>query len=321
MENVTQSAIFQGSDLYSESEKRLVQTCYATVFRIQMAFGALAFLTTFYLIYFIVFVEIRARGTERSFRVIASPGNMLLIFFFLCLTGLQATAAWWNLDVQQTLPLLISSLFMSGTLTSYGWYAFIRGNQVLRLQMSERYYKICKMHLYFLPIASLMPPLSMLLPLTGAPSKIVFLLAAATSGGVTITLDMMFCYAFLCQILRLEETKIQVPREYHAISKYGLIASVAAVLDLGAFTMGFLPMSMGWITNIPLVIYYCVDCVLFSLFIMIMGMSLVLMKIAVVSPAMGRGHSATRAAAKFLETNSSTGQVSTRLMRGKGVNV
>ncbi|KAJ3256658.1 hypothetical protein HDU77_003006 [Chytriomyces hyalinus] len=317
MENVTQSATLQGSNLYSESEQSFVQGCYATVFRIQMAFGGFAFLTTFYLIYFIAFVESRARGAERSFKAIASPGNLLLILFFLCLTGLQSTAAWWNADVQQTLPLLISSLFMSGTLTSYGWYSFIRGNQVLRLQMSERYYKICKIHLYILPIASLMPPLSMLLPLTGALSKIVFLLAAATSGAVTITLDMMFCYAFLCQILRLEETKIQVPREYRVISEYGLVASVAAVLDLGAFTMGFLPMSLGWITNVPLVVYYCVDCVLFSLFIMIMGISLVLMKIALVSPAMVGGQSTSRAVAKFLETNSSTGQVSTKLTRTK----
>ncbi|KAJ3232813.1 hypothetical protein HDU81_002721 [Chytriomyces hyalinus] len=283
-----------------------------------MAFGALAFLAGVYLIYFIVFVEVRARGTARTLKTVATPGNLLLVSFFFCQTGLQTTAAWWNSNVEDKLPLLISSLMMAATLTCYGWYSYLRGHQVLRLQMSERYYKICKLNVYFLPIASFSPPISMMLPISGTASIIVFVATASISGFVTITLDSMFCYSYLRQILNLQKTNIQVPREYQVIARYGLIAAVTAVFILISFTMGFVPMAMGRITTVPLVIYYSVACTLFSFFISVMGLSLALMKVALVSPITFGRRSAGKAAAKFLDNHDSvSAPASTRLMGSK----
>ncbi|KAJ3254055.1 hypothetical protein HDU77_004278 [Chytriomyces hyalinus] len=303
--------------LYNEAELLVVRSCYAAVFRIQMTFGVLAFLTLVYMIHFIVFVELRARGTARTLKTVATPGNLLIVSFFFFLTGLQTTAAWWNSNVEEKLPLLICSLMMAATLTCYGWYSYLRGHQVLRLQMSERYYKICKMNVYFLPIASFSPPISMMLPITGTASTIVFVTAASISGFVTITLDSMFCYSYLRQILNLQKTNIQVPREYQVIAKYGLIAAVTAVFILISFTMGFVPVAMGWIKTVPLVIFYSVSCTLFSLFMSVMGLSLALMKVALVSPISFGKRSAGKAA-KFLENHdSASGRVSTRLMGSK----
>ncbi|ORY32992.1 hypothetical protein BCR33DRAFT_723335 [Rhizoclosmatium globosum] len=207
--------------------------------------GLLAILNAiaiYWLIHFIINVELPSKRLEPSFKNIFTVFNALLLGMWLCIFVFHVSCGVLEYSAYRNIPAFACTWVSFGLIqTCYVWYSWSRSEQILKKRtrpLTLRLFKSLLLLLPFLSLGAIYDAFKMVHNPT-YDSRIYLTLAIA-SGIITSSLDFFFVWSFSNHMRAGEDDTQVLDISLNIIAKFGYRSASVCMLTLFLFLGAFI---------------------------------------------------------------------------------